>query len=64
MRIPRTLALGVIGALVAASPLLAHHEWPIDRTNQVTVQGTVTAFTWGNPHVMIAIDVQANRRDK
>src|SRR3970282_1624917 len=45
---------------VSPRPILAPHEWPIDRTNQVTVQGTVTAFTWGNPHVMIAIDVQAN----
>jgi len=56
----RKLALGVIGALVTVIPLIAHHDWPVDRTNQVTVQGTVTAFTWGNPHVMIALDVQAN----
>ena len=60
MRTLRKLSLGVIGSLVAASPLLAHHEWPVDRTKQVTVQGTVTAFTWANPHVMIALDVQAN----
>ena len=60
MRTLRTLALGVTGALVAASPLLAHHEWPVDQTRQVKVQGTVTAFKWGNPHVMIALDVQAN----
>ena len=52
--------VGPIAALMAASPLLAHHEWPVDRTNRVTVQGTVTAFTWANPHVMIALDVQAN----
>jgi uncharacterized protein DUF6152 len=60
MRTRRTLALGVIGTLVAASPLLAHHEWPIDRNKPVTIQGTVKAFTWGNPHVMIGLDVQAN----
>jgi hypothetical protein len=36
------------------------HEWPVDRTKQITIQGTVTAFTWANPHVMIALDVQAN----
>jgi hypothetical protein len=52
--------LGVIGTLVAASPLLAHHEWPVNRTKQVTVKGTVTAYTWADPHVMIALDVQAN----
>ena len=60
MRTPRKLSLGVIGALVAASPLLAHHEWPVDRTKQITVTGTVTAYTWADPHVMIALDVQAN----
>jgi hypothetical protein len=60
MRTLRKLALSVIGALVTASPLLAHHEWPVDRTTQITVQGTVTAFSWANPHVMIALDVQAN----
>ena len=59
MRTLRKLALGVIGALVAASPLLAHHEWPVGRTTQVTITGTVTAYTWADPHVMIAPDVQA-----
>ena len=54
------LALGVIGAVVTASPLLAHHDWLVDRNTQVTMTGTVTAFSWGNPHVMIALDVQAN----
>ena len=53
-------ALSVIAAPVAASPLLAHHDWLVDQTKQVTIQGTVTAFTWANPHVMIALDVEAN----
>lgn len=60
MKTLRTLALSVIGTVVAASPLLAHHAWPVDRTKRITIQGTVTAFTWANPHVMIALDVQAN----
>ena len=59
MRTLRTLALGAIGALVAASPLLAHHDWPVDRTTQITVTGTVTAYRWADPHVMITIDVHA-----
>jgi len=56
----RKLALGVIGVLAAASPLLAHHDWLVDQTKQITITGTVTAFTWANPHVTIAIDVAAN----
>lgn len=54
------LALSVIGALVAASSLFAHHDWPVDRTKQITVTGTVTAFMWANPHVTIVLDVEAN----
>jgi hypothetical protein len=58
MRTLRKLGLGVIGILVAASPLLAHHDWPVDRTKQITVTGT--AYRWADPHVMIELDVQAN----
>jgi hypothetical protein len=60
MRTPRALSLAVIGIVVTASSLLAHHAWPVDRTRRVTIQGTVTAFTWANPHVMIALNVPAN----
>ena len=60
MKTLRKSALGVIGVLVAGSPLLAHHEWPVDQTKLITVTGTVTAITWADPHVMIALDVEAN----
>jgi hypothetical protein len=53
------LALGVVGILVAAAPLLAHHAWPVDRSREVTVKGTVTGYTWSNPHVMIGLAVTA-----
>lgn len=58
MRTPRPLALAAIGALVATTPLRAHHDWPVDRSTQITLRGTVTSFTWANPHVTIAIEVQ------
>jgi hypothetical protein len=60
MRNLRKLALGAAGLLVAAAPLFAHHAWPVDRSKEVTVTGTVTAYTWSDPHVMIALDVTAN----
>ena len=55
-------AAWIVAVAVLASPgaLPAHHEWPVDRTKQVTITGTVTAYTWADPHVMIALDVQAN----
>jgi len=44
--------------LAAASPLLAHHSWPVDFSKEVTVKGEVTEFSWGNPHVMIGLEVR------
>lgn len=52
-------AIAVV-ALAAASPLLAHHSWPVDTSKAVTVSGTVTSYEWGNPHVMMGLDVKAN----
>jgi hypothetical protein len=51
------LALGFVGILAAASPLFAHHAWPVDTSREVTVKGTVTGYNWSNPHVMIGLDV-------
>ena len=57
---PQPLALAGIGILIVAGTLSAHHRWPVDRTMEITVQGTVAAFTWSNPHVMISLDVRAD----
>ena len=52
------LALGAVGILAAAGPLFAHHSWPVDNSREITVKGTVTGYTWANPHVMIGLDVR------
>ena len=51
------LALGAVAMLAIASPLFAHHSWPVDTSREVTVKGTVTGYNWTNPHVMIGLDV-------
>ena len=38
----RTIVLAAVGVL-AAGPSFAHHAWPVDRSKEVTVKGTVTA---------------------
>lgn len=43
---------------MVASPVFAHHSWPVDRTTAVTVRGTVTGFDWSSPHVEISLDVK------
>jgi hypothetical protein len=48
--------LGAV-ALVVALPALAHHAWPVNMDQLVTVQGTVTDFRWANPHPMITLQV-------
>jgi hypothetical protein len=54
----QVLALGVVGIVAAASPLFAHHSWPVDTSREITVKGTVTGYNWSNPHVMMGLDVQ------
>jgi hypothetical protein len=43
----------------AALPLSAHHSWPVNMSQLVTVKGTVTDFTWANPHPMLTLEVRA-----
>jgi uncharacterized protein DUF6152 len=51
----------VILALVfVAVPLYAHHSWPVNNSQLVTVKGTVTEFVWANPHPMITIEVKTD----
>jgi len=60
MRTLRTFAFLVGGLCALVTPLLAHHEWPVDQTRPITIHGTVTEVRWANPHVMIYLDVDAN----
>jgi hypothetical protein len=43
--------------LVATTPALAHHSWPVNMDTLVTVHGTVAGFAWENPHPMITLVV-------
>ncbi|MGV3590517.1 MAG: DUF6152 family protein [Gammaproteobacteria bacterium] len=49
----------VLLLMTLATPVLAHHAWPVDMDTLVTVQGTVTDFQWANPHPMITLQVMA-----
>ena len=54
----KTLFAAAVAILAAATPLLAHHSWPVDMSREITVKGTVTDYNWGNPHVMIGLEVR------
>jgi len=48
-----TLTVGLLSA-----PILAHHGANLyDTTKPVVLKGTVTQFSWGNPHNQIFFDV-------
>lgn len=48
----------VLATLGGAVSTNAHHSWPVSYEKLVTVKGTVTEYTWANPHPMIALDVR------
>ncbi|MGI9258154.1 MAG: DUF6152 family protein [Gammaproteobacteria bacterium] len=48
----------ILALILAAAPLSAHHRWPVERSELVTVNGTVVDFVWENPHPIITLEVQ------
>lgn len=50
----------MLALIAAAVPLSAHHAWPVNTSQLVTVKGTVTEFVWENPHPMITLEVRTN----
>lgn len=58
MRI-KLAAMAALLALGAGGSALAHHSFAVffDETRDVSIEGTVTAFRFTNPHGTIALDV-------
>ena len=54
----RILVLAALAVVAATAPLVAHHSWPVDFSREITVTGAVTDYNWGNPHVMIGLEVR------
>jgi hypothetical protein len=53
-------ALVVLALVSGVVPLSAHHSWPVNRDQLVTVKGTVMEFEWANPHPMITLEVRTD----
>ena len=58
MKATHVTACIMLMLISAARPLSAHHSWPVNNSQLVTVKGTVTEFMWANPHPMINLDVR------
>jgi hypothetical protein len=50
----------LVALLSGAVPLSAHHSWPVNNSQLVTVKGTVMEFQWENPHPMITLEVRTD----
>ena len=50
----------MIGLLISAAPVFAHHSFAAeyDASKPVTLKGVVTKFEWMNPHARFYIDVK------
>ena len=55
------LGLGIVALVAVALPLNAHHSAAVlyHLDQQITVEGTVTRFSLGNPHARIFLNVKA-----
>src|SRR5690606_2006537 len=59
----RPIFLGVLAAAAAGSAI-AHHSPAMlyDMTREITIEGIVTEYTLGNPHLRIHFDVEKDGR--
>ena len=59
MRKTLSVAIALVGVLLAVSPVCAHHAFAAeyDGKKQVHLEGVVTQMEWINPHTWIHIDV-------
>lgn len=58
----KLIQVGLLGAamLGASVPALSHHSHSMfDHDQEVSLTGTVTKFTFRNPHVFLFLDVEA-----
>jgi hypothetical protein len=59
MRFKWAALAGVLGLLLVAPSLSAHHSTAMyDMANPTTITGTVTRFEWTNPHAFVYLDVK------
>jgi len=48
----------ILFSLIVSVPLFAHHGNAAYEAKTVTLKGTVTAWLWTNPHVLLKMDVK------
>lgn len=57
-RLKASLLVTALFSLSTSLPLVAHHGNAAYEAKTVTLKGTVTAWLWTNPHVLLKLDVK------
>ena len=57
-RLKARLLVTALFSLTTSLPLVAHHGNAAYEAKTVTLKGTVTAWLWTNPHVLLKLDVK------
>jgi hypothetical protein len=58
----KTILFVAVGVVTLSGPIFAHHSQSIfDLEHLTDLTGTVTAFEWSNPHVVIHLEVKNNK---
>lgn len=57
-RLKASVLIAAFLSFIVALPLLAHHGNAAYEAKTVTLKGTVTAWLWTNPHVLLKLDVK------
>ena len=64
MKIKPLVVAAIVGVLLGAGALLAHHGGNLyDTTKAVVLKGTITKFEWGTPHNQIFFDAKNDKGD-
>ena len=65
MQRPIRKGLIIVGSLLLATPLAAHHSFAIfDHSQTYTLKGTVLTFQWTNPHGYMELDLSEGQGPK
>jgi hypothetical protein len=61
----KVVSLAAVAAAACSAPALAHHSFAMfDTGRTVTLNGTVTAFRWSNPHAWLHVAASDERTGK
>ncbi|MBA2354530.1 MAG: hypothetical protein H0V80_07675 [Acidobacteria bacterium] len=54
----RTVLSAVLAALLSSTTVVAHHGWSSYLDKPMTLDGVITASTYGNPHGTVKLEVK------